>query len=402
MDDPPQAVPPAAYIHVPFCARRCGYCNFTVIAGRDDWIGRYLGALERELGWLETPRPVETVFLGGGTPTHLAVDQLARLLALAGRWFPLEPGGEYSAEANPSDLTAEKLARLGAAGVNRISIGGQSFDAKKLRTLERDHSPRDLVRSVEAARKTFPSVSLDLIFGVPGEAFTMWERDLKMAIDAGVDHISVYGLTIEKGSAFFGRALRGALAPVGESLEVDMYEAARETLTAAGFEHYEISNYAHPGYRCRHNEVYWLGEPYYAAGPGATRYLGGRREMNHRSVTTYLRRVLAGISPVAEIDEAPPEERARERLAFGLRMLDGMDESWFVEKTGKTVDEVAGGALDELITLGLLYRRDGRVRLTRRGVLLADSVMGRILRDDTESARRRSVARQAPRRSVAG
>jgi oxygen-independent coproporphyrinogen-3 oxidase len=184
------APPRAAYIHVPFCRHRCGYCNFTLIAGRDDLIGRYLHALAKELMLLGSPQPVDTLFFGGGTPTHLPPEQLAQLFALVHEWFPLSAGGEFSVEANPLDLTPERCEVLARAGVNRISLGVQSFSARKLKILERDHGPDDIAAAFARAQQVARSVSLDLIFGVPEETLAEWEADLQQALSLGPQHIS--------------------------------------------------------------------------------------------------------------------------------------------------------------------------------------------------------------------
>jgi putative oxygen-independent coproporphyrinogen III oxidase len=368
-------LPRSAYIHVPFCRHRCGYCNFTLVAGRDDLIGAYLEALAKELSWLEQPREVETLFFGGGTPTHLPPRQLERLFEIVRAWFPLAVGGELSVEANPSDLDESKSQILAAAGVTRVSIGGQSFHEQKLEKLERDHVGLDVVSAVDLARMFAKSVSLDLIFGVPGETLNEWREDLEAAIRVvRPDHISTYGLTFEKGTAFWSRLTHGELARVEEELERQMYELAIDTLTAAGYEHYEVSNFAQPGHRCRHNENYWIGSGYYAAGPGAARFIGGRRETNHRSTTTYISRVLAGQLPVAESEQLAPEDAARERLVFALRRLEGIDVDQFAAATGFRVEQLGGAALPRLIEQRLLDFTSGRLRLTRAGLLVSDAI----------------------------
>lgn len=373
--------PRAAYLHVPFCAQRCGYCNFTVVAGRDDLIAAYLEALERELSWLERPREVDTLFVGGGTPTHLPLAALERLLSIAGRWFPLAAGHEFSVEANPADLTAEGVALLASRGATRISLGAQSFQPAKLRLLERDHAADDIGHSVEAARRERLAVSLDLIFAVPDETPDAWQGDLAAALDLAPDHISTYGLTFERGTTFWGRQLKGRLIPPGEELQREMYATAIDVLTAAGFEHYEVSNFALPGQACRHNEVYWSGESYFAAGPGAARYVGGRRETNHRSTTAWMQRVLAGKSPVSEAETLPPEDRAREALVLGLRRIAGVVAGDFQRRFGYDPRQLGGAALERFIDLGLIADRGGRLQLTRQGLFISDALWPEFLRE---------------------
>lgn len=369
----------AAYIHVPFCARRCGYCNFTVVTGRDDLIEAYLQAVARELSWLGCPHEVDTLFFGGGTPTHLPPDQLRRLLRLARDWFPLADEYEATVEANPSDVTAARLAVLVECGINRVSLGVQSFHDAKLAVLERDHRRSDVERALSSCRDRFSSVAIDLIFGTPGESLAMWQADLQHALDAGVDHISAYGLTYEKGAAFWSRRARGQLVPVSEEAELAMYETAISTLRQAGFEHYEVSNFARPGHRSRHNQTYWRGGGYYAAGPGAARYVDGWRETNHRSTTAYLRRVLAGRSPVAEREKLDAAASARERLVFGLRMLEGVAYDEFSRHTGFAIRDLVGEQLCPLLEAGLLDDSGSHLRLTHRGLVISDSIWPRFL-----------------------
>lgn len=400
------AIPRAAYIHVPFCQHRCGYCNFTLVAGRDDLIEAYLEALERELSWLEQPHEVETLFFGGGTPTHLSPGQLLQLITIVKRWFPLAARGEFSVEVNPIDINAETTAVLHLAGVTRVSLGAQSFHPRKLQLLERDHSPADIESAFNLCRGFAQSVSLDLIFGAPGESLDDWRRDLDAALALAPDHVSTYGLTFEKGTTFWSRRSHGELAPVPEETERQMYELAIDTLTAAGFEHYEVSNFAKSRpptpsgpelsvdvarapvpsrsegatFRCRHNENYWLGGQYFAAGPGAARFIGGRRETNHRSTTTYISRVLAGQSPVADSEQLGPEDAARERLVFALRRLEGIDEDAFYAATGFSAAQLGGEALTRFINQGLLERAGGCLRLTRAGLLVSDAIWPEFLR----------------------
>lgn len=380
MATPAPQIPRAAYVHVPFCRHRCGYCNFTVVAGRDDLAERYLLAVEKELEALETPRPVDTLFFGGGTPTHLDPARLARLTATARRWFPFQADGEWSVEANPVDLlTPEKVDALAAAGVTRLSLGVQSFRNAKLRLLERDHSPSQAREAVVAARSRFTSVALDLIFAVPGESLADWQRDLDSAVELEPDHISTYGLTFEKGTSYWTRRRSGGLAEVAEEVQRGMYETTIDRLTAAGYEHYEVSNFARPGHRCRHNEAYWRGDEFFAAGPGASRYIAGRRETNHRSTTTYIARVLAGQSPTAEVDELAPRDRACERLVFALRRIEGVRRDWFAAAAGFSIDELVGAAIERYVQQGLV-EDDGRtVRLTREGLLVSDALWPKLL-----------------------
>jgi oxygen-independent coproporphyrinogen-3 oxidase len=364
---------------VPFCAHHCGYCDFAVAAGRDDLIDRYLDALSAELSTLASPQSVQTLFLGGGTPTHLDPDQLARLLAIVLRWLPLEAGGEFSVEANPDTLSADKVAVLADHGVNRVSLGAQSFHPHLLAVLERMHVPQEVPRAVERIRARIPRVSLDLIFGVPGQSEAEWLADLRGALALAPDHVSTYGLTYEKGTRLWKQRQRGQLVPLTEEAERALYALAMETLAAAGFEQYEISNFARPGCRSRHNQVYWANEAYFGAGLGAARYVRFRRDVNTRDLDAYLRRALAGESVTQQSEELPPAERARETMAVQLRRCEGIDRQAFEVQAGFSLDRVASLALPHLVEQGFLNDDGRRVFLSREGKFVADAVIERLL-----------------------
>ncbi len=378
-DRPPWRWPRAAYVHVPFCAHHCGYCDFAVAVGQDQQIELYLDALSAELATLGAPQPVQTLFLGGGTPTHLSPAQLERLLSAVLRWLPPEEGHEFSVEANPDTLDAERVAVLADHGVTRVSVGAQSFHPHLLRALDRRHAPEEVPAAVERVRRRIAQVSLDLIFGVPGQTEAEWRADLARALELGPDHVSTYGLTYEKGTALWKQRRRGAVRPLGEEEELTLYAAAIDTLEAAGFEQYEISSFARPGRRCRHNQVYWANEAYFGFGMGAARYVGGRRELNTRDLRSYIRRALSGEPTAFQSEELPPEERARETMALGLRRAEGIERAAFRTQTGHELDAVAGGALPALVEQGLLEDDGARVRLTRRGKYVADAVIERLL-----------------------
>ena len=376
----PTAPARAAYVHVPFCAHRCGYCDFTLVAGRDDLIDDYLAALEVELRSLGRRIPVDTLFFGGGTPTHLPADRLDRLLRLVCTWFEPAAEGEFSVEANPYGLTTEKVETLARHDVNRVSLGVQSFDAAHLATLERDHRREDILTAVERLRAaSIRSVGIDLIFAVPGQTLDNWRATLDEAIALKPDHVSTYGLTIERGTAFWSRKLKGTLQPVPDETERAMYDLAMEQLPRAGFEQYEISNYAVPGCECRHNLVYWRGESYFAFGPGAARYVDGVRSTNHRSVTTWIRRTLAGQPAHGDIETLSPEERAREGIMLGLRRVVGVERDRFARQFGFDLDELCGETIREMCARGWLEDTGEAIRLTREGRFVADSVIAEFL-----------------------
>jgi oxygen-independent coproporphyrinogen-3 oxidase len=371
--------PRAAYVHVPFCAHRCGYCDFAIAVGQDSLIELYLDALAAELATLQTPHVMSTLFIGGGTPTYLTARQLERLLRDVAYWLPLEAGGEFSIEANPGTLDADKVAVLAAHGVTRVSLGAQSFHPHLLDVLERDHQPADVPRAVEIVRQRIDQVSLDLIFGVPRQTLADWDTDLQFALGLEPDHVSTYGLTYEKGTPLWKRRARGEVHALDEETELAQYRHGIETLEAAGFEHYEISNFARPGCRSRHNQVYWANASHYGFGMGATQYVAGRREVNTRDLRSYIRKALSGESTRFQSETLPPQERARETMAMQLRRAEGINRQSFLAQTAFDLDALAGAAIARYVELGLLDDDGAAVCLTREGKYVADAVITGIL-----------------------
>lgn len=397
---PPWLTPRTAYIHVPFCAHHCGYCDFAVTAGRDHLIDLYVEALTNELATLGEPRPVESLFIGGGTPTHLNVEQLKRLLEAVTKWLVFETRAgdvsplfesqeqganaprspEFSIEANPDSLTEEKAAVMAAFGVNRVSIGLQSFQPKLLAALDRRHVPEQIPHAVEAVRKHISVVSFDLIFAAPGSTLVGWAADIDAALAFDPQHISTYGLTYEKGTPLWKEQHRGLLVPVPEDDELAMYEHAMDRLANASFDHYEISNFARPGFRCRHNERYWANEAYYGFGVGAARYVNGVRELNVRDTQLYIRKSLAGEPTAFQREELPPRARAFETMATQLRRAEGINRARFRIQTDFELDELAPAALKLLTENGIVNDNGLSVALTRRGKCVADAAVAELLK----------------------
>lgn len=356
----------------------------------------YLEALEMEIATLGSPQSVDTIFIGGGTPTHLNPKQLKRMLTSIQRWFPLarsasegntetlacaSGSSEFSIESTPESLNDEKVAILADHGANRVSIGVQSFDAKTLTALDRRHTADDVPRAIECVRRRIANFSLDLIFGVPGQSLADWRRDLERALAFDPPHVSTYGLTYEKGTPLWKDRERGQVQSLTEDDELAMYEQALDVLGAAGIHQYEVSNHARPGFECRHNETYWANFAYSGFGVGAARYINGRRELNTRSFETYLRRVLSGESPTIHSEQLTGIDRARETLSVQIRRRSGIDREGFVAQTGFTVDQLSGKRLKSLAELGLIRDDGPNVRLTRRGFCVADSVIAELLTD---------------------
>jgi len=373
------APPRHAYVHVPFCRHRCGYCDFALVAGRDDLVDRYFAALERELGRVAQPLELATLYVGGGTPSHLGPDGLRRLFDLLRGRFVTGAGAEVSVEANPLDVTDAFVAAVRECNATRVSLGGQSLDAATLRALDRDHEPDDVRAAVGRLLGAGLAVNLDLMTAAPGQSLAAVERDLAGAVALGVQHVSVYCLTWEQGTAFEAARRRGQLAPVADDLERAMFETAIDRLEAAGFEHYEVSNFARPGFRCRHNEAYWDCRPWEAFGPGAARFDGRHRITNHRSPTTWMKGVLAGGECVGDVDAMTGEAAARERCVVGLRRRDGVERTAFRAASGHELDTLAGAAIARWVAAGLATDDGRRVRLTRAGLLVSDGLWRDVL-----------------------
>jgi oxygen-independent coproporphyrinogen-3 oxidase len=367
--------PRAAYVHVPFCAHHCGYCDFAVAVGRDDLFDAFLDALEVELRSLKDPHPIDMLFFGGGTPTYLPHRQLERLLRLMQHWLPLNADHEFSVEANPSYLDVDKIDLLQAFGVNRLSLGVQSFQPRTLQILERDHLPADVPRVIEFIRPRIANLSLDLIFGVPEQTLAQWREDIRQALALTPVHIATYGLTYEKGTRLWKQRERQQVHALDEDTELAFYTEVIDTLEQHGYEHYEISNFAQPGRRCRHNQVYWANQAYFGFGVGAARYVEGVRELNVRDLRTYIKRLQSGKSPTFQSECLSPRDRAVETIAVQLRRADGIERSAFQAQTGFQVDALVGGKIADLVEQGLLHDDGVTVRLTRAGKYVADAAV---------------------------
>jgi putative oxygen-independent coproporphyrinogen III oxidase len=356
------------YVHVPFCLTRCGYCDFNAYAGLGHLAGRYVRALRREAdlaapGW----RDVEFVsmFFGGGTPTTLPAGDLAALVSWFRERFRVTPGAEVTVEANPDTVDEASLSALREAGVTRLSIGVQSFDPAVLAALERVHSAEAARAAYRAARRAgFGDVNLDLIYGAHGETMESWRRTLEQAVLLGPDHLSCYALTVEPATPLGRKVRLGLLPPPDPDLQAEMYLLACDLLAEAGYEHYEVSNWARPGHRCLHNLGYWEGRPYLGLGAGAHSFRGAARWWNVRPPERYLELVEAGRLPVGGSESLGEEDRRLERLLLGLRVVNGVPLEW-----------VPAAEVDRFVAEGLAKVGAGRLALTDRGMLLANEVI---------------------------
>lgn len=361
----------SAYVHVPFCARLCPYCDFTVVVGRDDEADRYLEALLAEIGSEPPWRPLDAIYVGGGTPSRFGVRRLAAIVeALADR-FGLAAEAEVGLEANPEDWTAELAGGLVEAGFGRVSFGAQSFDPQILAALGRRHGPDGVVQAVELAREAgFSSVSLDLIYGHPGEDQASWEATVGSALALAPDHLSVYSLTVEPGTALWREVRAGASAP-DPDVQADRWELAQARAAASGLVRYEVSNLARPGHVCRYNLAVWAASEYLGFGLGAHAFRDGVRKVNVRRLDTYLRRVAAGLGPVQSAEVIGGDEAEAERLMLGLRRAAGVPVD---SRVSAFVESDAGR---RLLAAGVISLDQGRLVVTRP--LLTDLVIRELL-----------------------
>ncbi len=380
IDDPPWIRPEAAYIHIPFCAHRCGYCDFAIATGKDERIDAYLAALDVEMRLVGEPKPVKTIFVGGGTPSHLDLGQLEKLCKILKNRLVWSCGAEVSLEANPESLTQEKVRLLKDAGFTRISLGAQSFSRQTLNQLERPHEPAAVCDAVSIVQSSGMAVSVDLIFGAPGQSIEDWAHDLDRAMALGVGHLSTYGLTYEKGTPLEKRVRLGMVRPVDEESERTMYALSMDHLGAAGYRHYEISNFALTGQTCRHNEVYWANEAHWGFGMGASGYVALNRELNTRDLERYIRLCESGKRATFQGETLAPRDRAIETMAQNLRRSTGIDRHRFSLQTGFDLAILLGKEAAQLAKQGLVEWDDAGLRLTRAGRFVGDAVIERLMR----------------------
>lgn len=412
------------YFHIPFCTHRCAYCDFNTYAGQESLIPAYVDALQREVEWVARAAPqrlpVHTIFFGGGTPSLLTPQQFEQILHTLHQYFtlpstsassaPSAPSDssdplESSLEANPGTVTLDSLQGLRHSGFNRISYGVQSFHPDELRLLERIHDPFDVFQAVRWARRAgFDNLNLDLIYGLPEQSLSRWQDSLRRAVELSPEHLSLYALTIETGTPFGRWAAHGLLPMPDPDLAADMYEAASDFLTGQGYEQYEISNWARPGFQCRHNLQYWRNLPYLGFGAGAHGCANGLRISNVLRIKTYLERfasdasAASSLAPELSFPMSPAtvtqsalglHTEMQETLMLGLRLTrEGVSAQAFQARFERELMDVFGREIRELVDLGLLEtvipsskgtEAGVTVRLTRRGRLLGNQVFLRFV-----------------------
>jgi oxygen-independent coproporphyrinogen-3 oxidase len=379
-DNPPEARELGLYVHVPFCTKRCGYCSFNTAPVEDGAMARYLEALHREIDLLGgiawSPRVrLSTIFLGGGTPSLLAADEMAAVLDGIRSRFDVAADAEVTVECNPESVTRDKLAGYRAAGVTRLSLGVQSLDDSILPRLGRLHDARGARAAFEAARVAgCDNVSVDLMYGLPGLDLDGWARAVEAVLDWKPDHVSAYGLTLDAGSLWGAAGVEGLPT---EDAQIEQYWRLARAAAARGLEHYEISNYARPGYRSRHNQIYWHAAEYLAAGPGACGFVGRMRYANVKATPRYCETLAGGDLPVAAFERLSEPQRLAERLILGLRTADGVPAELLEARLGR--DSRLRGLLDEWRARTWLVDADDRVRLTEAGFLLSDALFVELL-----------------------
>jgi putative oxygen-independent coproporphyrinogen III oxidase len=379
-------VPLAVYIHWPFCRSKCPYCDFNshVREAIDEarWSRALLVDLDRQAE-LVPDREVVSVFFGGGTPSLMPPETVAALIARVKALWPVAPNLEVTLEANPNSAEAERFAGFAAAGVNRLSLGIQALDPAALEFLGRRHDRGEAIAAIRLARATFPRTSFDLIYARPGQSVAAWQKELNEALTLTGDHLSLYQLTIEPGTAFGNRAARGETLAADEDTAVALFEVTQERLAAAGLPAYEISNHARPGAECRHNLAYWRYEDYLGVGPGAhgrvTREDGKIATQQRRSPEAWLAAVERHGTAVEEVIPIAPETAVEEMLMMGLRLVEGIPRGRLEALAGREVEDLFGTALPPLIEGGFLILDDDRLAATAAGRQRLNAVLAALL-----------------------
>ena len=367
----------AAYVHIPFCSHICYYCDFAKVLMTGQPVEAYIDELLKEYDSYGISS-LQTLYIGGGTPSVLPADQLEKLLTHLTKNLDLEELEEFTVEANPSDLTDEVLTVLAQSPVNRISLGVQSFDDKLLKKIGRAHTEAQVYSSIERLRAAgFENITIDLIYGLPNQTMEMVERDVQKFLELDLPHVALYSLILEDHTVFMNRQRRGRLRLPSDDRNADMYEYIIETLTAKGYSHYEVSNFGKIGYESKHNMTYWDNAEYYGVGAGASGYLEGIRYKNHGPVHHYLREENKRVNE----EVLTRKQRIEEEMFLGLRKKNCVSIERFHKKLGQTLEEVYGTIIEELAFQKMLFEADGRIQMTEKGFELGNEVFERFLLD---------------------
>ncbi|VTS23452.1 coproporphyrinogen III oxidase [Streptococcus porcinus] len=365
--------PSSAYVHIPFCTQICYYCDFSKVFIKNQPVDAYLQALIAEFRSYEISQ-LKTLYIGGGTPTAINAQQLDYLLTELTRNLDVASLEEFTIEANPGDLDAEKIAVLQASAVNRVSLGVQTFNDKHLKQIGRSHNEAQIYETINSLKAAgFSNISIDLIYALPGQTLEQVKENVAKAIALDIPHLSLYSLILEHHTVFMNKMRRGKLNLPTEDLEAEMFEYIIQEMEAHGFEHYEISNFGKPGYYSQHNLMYWNNDHYYGCGAGASGYLDGIRYRNRVPIQHYLKAVQEGNARLTE-EVLTLEEMMEEELFLGLRKKFGVSIAQFEAKFPYSFKERYGQIVEELVAQGLLVDDPQRVRMTKRGLFLGDSV----------------------------
>lgn len=373
----------SAYIHIPFCEHICFYCDFNKVFIEGQPVDDYIESLIKEIRLTKAKFPsdnTETIYIGGGTPTSLSASQLDVLLKGVREELPFKDGDEFTVEANPGDLTLEKLKVLQNYGVNRVSMGVQSFNDRLLKKIGRKHSVKDVYDTMKIFEEAnFDNISIDLIFALPNQTIEDFEDTLNQALSLDLPHYSMYSLILENKTMFYNWARQGRLHLPGIDVEGDMFELAIDKMTKAGRYQYEVSNFAKPGKESQHNLIYWNNEHYYGLGAGASGYLGNIRYKNHGPIQHYLKPLENDELPTITIEELSIENQMEEEMFLGLRKTEGVSIKKFEQKFNRSLDTVYGKIIQQLIEEKLIKKENDYVSLTSKGLILGNEVFKEFL-----------------------
>ena len=373
-----QNKPTSAYVHIPFCTQICYYCDFSKVFIKNQPVDSYLEHLLEEFQSYDIQK-LRTLYIGGGTPTALSAPQLEVLLNGLTKNLDLSALEELTIEANPGDLDADKIAVLKNSAVNRVSLGVQTFDDKMLKKIGRSHLEKDIYENIDRLKLAgFDNISIDLIYALPGQTMEQVKENVAKAIGLDIPHMSLYSLILENHTVFMNRMRRGKLPLPKEELEAEMFEYIIAELERAGFEHYEISNFSKSGFESRHNLMYWDNAEYYGIGAGASGYVNGVRYKNHGPIRHYLSAVEEGNARITE-EHLSQKEQMEEEMFLGLRKKSGVSMARFEEKFGRSFDGLYGEIVRDLVQKGLMQIEGDRVRMTKRGLFLGDTVAERFI-----------------------
>jgi len=373
-----QKKPTSAYVHIPFCTQICYYCDFSKVFIKNQPVDSYLEYLLEEFRSYDIQK-LRTLYIGGGTPTALSAPQLEVLLNGLTKNLDLSVLEELTIEANPGDLDADKIAVLKNSAVNRVSLGVQTFDNKMLKKIGRSHLEKDIYENIDRLKLAgFDNISIDLIYALPGQTMEQVKENVAKAIELDIPHMSLYSLILENHTVFMNRMRRGKLPLPKEELEAEMFEYIIAELEKSGFEHYEISNFSKPGFESRHNLMYWDNAEYYGIGAGASGYVNGVRYKNHGPIRHYLTAVEEGNARITE-EHLSQKEQMEEEMFLGLRKKSGVSMTRFEEKFGRPFEGLYGEIVRDLVQQGLMQIEGDRVRMTKRGLFLGDTVAERFI-----------------------